>query len=47
MSTSEQFIPVAKLCDLGLAKVWDGGRDYQTRKVGTVEYSPKVRQILQ
>lgn len=34
-------IPIAKLCDLGLAKAIVG-EEKQTRKVGTPDYSPPV-----
>ena len=46
MSTSEQGFPVAKPCDLGLTKVWDGGTEFQTRKIGTEDYFPPVCVIL-
>ena len=33
---------VAKICDMGFAKVWSDPAGYQTAQVGTLKFMPKV-----
>ena len=39
-------VRVAKLCDLGLAKTWEGRRGHQSTHIGSESYWAPVRVLL-
>ena len=47
MLMSQSGVPTAKLCDLGLAKFWNGPAGYQSKHVGTERYWPNVSYVSQ